>query len=167
MSKYVKEHDSYWEWDESKMLLINRKYGHHNINENSPEWINATFIEAEDWHDLYLKTGWTDLYIGDYRVPCLWLDPDGECWQGECHEVDAEDIVEVLYGEDLGLDYAGDYLIKRGWVKLSNWMFQFYAESHLYDNITEYQARAIKEWCDYFDLPFDWVVHNYDGEFGD
>lgn len=156
MPKHVKTKNGYWEWDELHMRLVNRNYGSHDIDENSIEWINATIIEAEDWHDLYLKTGWTDLYLGTYKVPCLWLDPDGECWKGDCHEVDAEDIAEVVYGEDINLDYAGDYLYSRGWVKLSNWMAYIYADSDMYNHITYYQVQVIKEWCEYYDIPFEW-----------
>lgn len=160
--KFVKEKGAYWEWDEPRMRLVNRAHGSHDIDENSPEWINATIVEAEDWHDLYLKTGWTDLYLGNKLLPCIWVDPDGECWKGDCHEVDAEDIAEVLYGKTVSLNYAGDFLYTHGWIKLSNWMFHTYAESDMYDNITIYQVRTIKEWCEKYGLPFDWVVPNYD-----
>ena len=165
MPKFVRYKNDYWEWDEEEMILNNRYHGWRSINENSPEWMNATIIEANDWHDLYLKTGYTDLYRGNKMEPCVWVDPDGDFWKGDCHEVDAEDICEVVLGIDADLYEAGDYLFKLGWTKLSTWMFSCYCSDHTYDNITTYQARAIKEWCDHYDLPFNWVVPNYGDEF--
>ena len=156
--KFVKTHNGYWEWDESTMRLFNRSGGHCDVDENSPEWINATIVEAEDWHDLYLKTGWTDLKLDTYKVPCLWVAPDGGCWVGDCHEVNAEEIAEVIFGEDVNLDYAGDFLISHGWIKLSDWMYVNYIESHMYKNITNEQFEVISDWCKFVDLPIEWFV---------
>ena len=141
--------------------MLHQEHYPKTIDENSPEWINATIVEAEDLHDLYLKTGYSDLLRAP-RETCLWLDPEGQCWKGDCHTIDAENIVEVLYGTDVLESVetdAADFLIDHGWVKLSaTLMLQYYCESHMYGNITAAQARTIKDWCDYFSVPFNWFV---------
>ena len=165
MAKFVKLAGStdYFLWDEERFRLYNYNHGWRDIDENSSEWINATVIEAEDWHDLYVKTGWTHLcFEHDYKHQNLWVDPDGYCWDGDAHEVIAQDILEVIYGIDAHEckihDCAG-VLERMGWIKLSTFMFTMYCEENLYDNITYEQARAVKEWCEYYDLPFSWVCN--------
>ena len=161
---FVKYEDCYYEWDQTKMRLHNQAGGWFDINENAPEWLGATTVKAENWHDLYKQTGWTNLKR-DITERCLWLDPEGGCWKGDCHEIDAADIVEVLYGEDLRLYSAGDYLYQKGWVKLSaTMMFTIYCDDSLYDNVTFDQACTIKEWCEYWELPISKMLPNYEGE---
>lgn len=162
MPKYIKERDSYWEWDQKRMRLHNFRGGWHNIDENSPDWISAVTIEANDWHDLYKKTGYNPLEASvDDR--CSWLDPDGNFWEGEAHEVCAEDILELAYGIEVdSMHAAADELIERGWVKLSaTLMLQHYCESGMYDNITMDQWRAIQEWCDAWGVSPSWFNPNY------
>ena len=104
-----------------------------------------------------MKTGWSDLWLPDCHHNNLWVDPDGECWEGEAHEVVAEDILEVVYGEEVKLsDYPADRLMSRGWIKLSVFMAQIYADSAMYYNITRDQAITIKEWCEWAEIPFSW-----------
>ena len=56
--KFLKESDNgYWEVDLDRMRLYNYFGGWHEIDENSEEWLEGHLIEAEDWHDLYNKTG--------------------------------------------------------------------------------------------------------------
>lgn len=159
MPKFVRyQNDTkYWLWNEDKMRLENRNFGHQDVNEKNPRWLYAEIIEAKNWHDLYMKTGWSDLWLSDCHHNNLWVDPEGECWEGEAHEVVAEDILEVVYGEETKLsDYPADKLINRGWIKLSVFMAQIYADSDMYFNITRDQAITIKEWCEWAEIPFSW-----------
>ena len=50
MPKFVRyQNDTkYWLWNEDKMRLENRNFGHHDIDENDPKWLYAEIIEAKD-----------------------------------------------------------------------------------------------------------------------
>lgn len=145
----------YWEWDKARMRLYNYHCGHHDIDENSDEWMHAHLVEAKDWHDLYMKTGFCPLYVS-YMERDMWVDPDGGCYEGLAHEVCAEDIGEVLWGRD---DVDGDELIRLGWIKLTtSGMLTYYLDYGMYDHITYEQERVIRAWAEY------WGVKEFDGE---
>ena len=58
MAKFLfeKSNNGFWEWVEKTMRLYNYKGGWHEVNENCDDWLEGYMIQAEDWHDLYLKT---------------------------------------------------------------------------------------------------------------
>lgn len=119
------------------------------IDENSPEWAGAEFIEAEDWHDLYLKNGYSPLYR-TFEERFLWVAPDGTTWKGDCHAIDAEQIVAIAYGEeDMNWRQADDFLIQRGWVKLSTFMDRIYEDDCMYLDLTFPQEEIRREWYRY------------------
>lgn len=150
------------EWDQDNMRLYFFPHGVQRIDENSALWTLAEIHEFESWHDLYLHTGFNPL-AATAQDRYVWLDPDGEFWQGEAHACVAEDIALLVFGEELDIDYADDFLIQRGWVKLSATMMHYiYCESDMYDNITTYQWKSICEWCEYWDLPQSDFVKGYD-----
>lgn len=134
----------YFEWDESRMRLYNYFCGYQDIDENSEGWMYAGVVKAEDWHDLYRKTGYCPLYATPYESE-LWVDPYGTCYLGEAHEVAAKDIGEILYGVE---DYSGDALIAEGWIKLTVYgMLTYYVDYGMYDHITMEQEQVIRQWA--------------------
>ena len=133
-----------------------------HIDENTPEWINAIIDEFEDWHDVYRKTLYNPLMV-DCSSKNAWLDPEGYFWKGECHEIDAKAICRLLYPSSTDMLFESDFLIDRGWVKLSaTLMFTVYCDSNMYDNITRDQFYAIREWCEYHNLPLNMMIGSYD-----
>ena len=67
MPKFVKLSGSAWwyRWDEDRFVLKNFRGGWRDIDENSDEWMLSTIIEADSWHDLYVKTGFNPLWEFD------------------------------------------------------------------------------------------------------
>jgi hypothetical protein len=63
--KFVKlSGQSHWyEWEEFNMKLRNFKGGWRDIDENSDEWMLSTIMEADSWHDFYVKTGFNLSYL--------------------------------------------------------------------------------------------------------
>ena len=56
----------YWRLNEERMRLYNYQNNSFVIDENSDKWMLSTIVEAEDWRDLYLKTGYCAFYAHDY-----------------------------------------------------------------------------------------------------
>lgn len=150
---FVKYNEKWWEWNKDRMKLYNRRHGHLDIDENDPEWAKAETLEVESWHDLYENTrfSWMRAEISDHEI---WIDPDGGIWGGECHEVDAEYILEDLYGMELNLMWCGDNLIKAGWIKAqTSFMTPMYEEEGMYRHMTIEQARVVSEYAEYHGIP--------------
>ena len=163
--KFVKLAGSphWYEWDQEHMWLEDIHGNITHIDENKPEWINATIAEFENWHDVYKKTSYNPL-MRDCSEKNAWLDPDGYFWVGSCHEIDAEAIYRLLYPMSLdSVNSESDYLIDHGWVKLSaSLMFTVYCDSGMYFNITRDQFYAIRDWCEYHQLPLKMMIGSYD-----
>lgn len=149
--KFVKLYgQAYWyEWEEFEMKLRNFKGGWRNIDENSDEWMYATIIELDSWHDLYKHTGFNPMMEA---IPPrdVWVDRDGNFYEGVAHELCAEQIIEVVYGWKYQ-DYIGsssDLLVGNGWIKLTtSAMLPYYIEDGMYRCLSEAQVRAIREWA--------------------
>jgi hypothetical protein len=79
--KFVKlSGQSHWyEWEEFNMKLRNFKGGWRDIDENSDEWMLSTIMEADSWHDLYVKTGFNPMWAHDWRIYLF----DDERWFNE------------------------------------------------------------------------------------
>ena len=158
MAKFLrrKKEDDYWLIFYDKMCLINYRGGHHDINENSPEWIDGEIIDALDWHELYVKTGFNPLKTG-INNPDVWVSPKGELFEGLAHAVAAEDIADIIYGQDeLGLYEAEDFLIKEGWIKLTtSLMLDYYIEDGMYSSVTFEQKNTIFDWCEANNIKYD------------
>ena len=139
----------YYHWDKDKMKLYNFHNGWRTIDENSEQWMNAWLIEADDWHDLYIQTGYCPLFTDSWRHD-VWVDTEGNFYEGDGHSLCAEKICEVLFGydENVSLYDPSDCLIDwYGWIKLTTSpMLTYYLEDGLYDHITQEQVNAIKEW---------------------
>ena len=146
---FCKYGNKYYEFDQDKMRLLSFPYGHFYIDENSPEWAEATMHEYEDWHDLYNHTGYCPTKCG-YDVSDCWLDPAGQLYQWLAHAVEAQNIIDYIYGKHLDIDDACEYLIDRGWVKLTtSAMRYYYIEDRMYDNMTYDQWETADLWAYY------------------
>lgn len=140
--------DYWWKWPEDELTVFNFNGGSHDINENSERFMNGTIIRAEDWHDLYVKTGYMALKVCK-PVREMWISPEGDMYESEAHEVTAKRILEVIYGEKLKNNFwnCGDTLIERGWIKVTtSLMYRSYMLDGMYDNMTREQLLAWYNW---------------------
>ena len=140
------DQDAWWEWVTESMKAYNYMGGYHNINENGLG--DCSYIEAKDWHDLYLKTGYNPMERSIHERD-VWISPDGKFYDGEAHSVTAEHICEILFGEWMDIDHADDYLVERGWIKAStSFMWDFYYEESLsFRMLPNVQYNALWDWC--------------------
>ena len=139
----------WYEWDEVKFRLYNFRGGWMSIDENSDEWMYSTIVELDSWHDLYMQMGY-DPTLSLRIENDHWLAPDGRLHCGDGHELCAEMICELLYGEQDNFItfYAADHLVENGWVKLTTYaMLPFYVESGMYRHLTSEQKDTISLWC--------------------
>ena len=93
------------------------------------------------------------LTILDFTHHDLWLSPEGLCYEGDAHAVQAECIMKELYGIELnpfGINSAEEALIDRGWVKLTtSLMYDYFYIDKMYNNLTEEQQSVYDEWKNY------------------
>ena len=77
--------------------------------------------------------------------PDVWIDPAGNYLDGRAHELQAEHICEIIYGET-DVQFAGDILVDRGWVKAtSSLMWDFYCK---YDYVLSRKTwSALLDYC--------------------
>lgn len=152
MEKFIwlKSSKAYWIWDLDKMVVYNYNHGWHNIDENSDDFLNATVVDAEDWHDLYKKTGWHARECS-VRTHDVWISTDGKCYFGDAHSLEADNICEIFFGEDF--DERGEwYLEEHGWIKATTSLMWEVRLNELgmdkYMTITRAQSETLKEWCE-------------------
>ena len=147
MAKFLfeKSNNGFWEWVEKTMRLYNYKGGWHEVNENCDDWLEGYMIQAEDWHDLYLKTGFCSLETDAYERE-VWLAPNGKFYEGDGHSLCANWLVDILYGIQ-DFDFGESYLIQRGWLKLSRWMHDLYLYDGLFNEMTQAQLDSLYDWC--------------------
>jgi hypothetical protein len=152
MPKYLqyKGQEGYWEWSDDSMTAYNVHGGHHEINENSPSFVEGTIVQAESWRDLWKKTGWNPLSTNSLERE-MWIAPDGTlygCGSWGAHEATAQDILRVIYNENEDFFDSGDKLIARGWIKVTACfvMYQYYEEAGYYDNMTDEQWEVHRKW---------------------
>ena len=150
----------WWRWPQNgEMKVYNYRGGWHEINENSPAWMSATVLrDVKDWHDLFLQTGYCFLSRGQQLSSDMWIEPNGTfyvCEDGG-HELAAEDIFDIVYGEDAEDVYCvGDTLIKRGWIKVttSHFMLEQYCLCGMYDNLRyTAQKETLRMWANIFNM---------------
>lgn len=137
------------------MNVVNINGGGHKINENNPNFMLGTVVEAESWADLMDKIDWNPWHTEEPR-PHMWISPWGEMfdcedWGG--HESIADSIVEYILGldpEELPTYSTGDYLINHhGWIKVTTGpMYQYYAKANMYNPLlmTETQWDSYERW---------------------
>lgn len=145
-----KDSDVWWEWPEGSMTVYNMAGGHHDVNENSEQYMFGTVVEAEDWPDLCRKMKYNPWKV-DKPTREMWIDPNGtmyDCGEWGAHEMTAQNILENLLGEEVRFWDSGDRLHELGWIKVTAncIMYQHYCDAGLYDNMTDEQWQAVEKW---------------------
>lgn len=145
--KFIKLGRDWYEFDIQRMRAINYNCGHFDIDENSPEYIEAKLGDFVSWHDLYLETDYDPL-IGEV-CHCGWISPYGDFYPAEAHAVTAADICDILYGLDFDDIYdASSYLHKRGWVRVTTGvLMEYYIRDGEYDNVRKEQYFTLTDWA--------------------
>jgi hypothetical protein len=144
--------NEWWEWDKEKMIAYNYYGDWHNINENSLG--NAEYYECNNWHELCLAKHFCPIEV-TLEKRDVWISPEGGFYDGEAHMVTAEYICDIIYGKDLGLDYAEDYLEEFGWIKATtSLMWQIRFEDWHWKKLPQPQYDALWDWCEYHNMPF-------------
>lgn len=149
--------DIWWEYDRYSNRLYNYYGGYHEAASDTKEWQYIKRIEAPSWHALYLKTGYCCLERGLDRN--IWLSPEGTAYPCESHTVTASAIVDVIYGIS-DMTFPDDYLISKGWVKITtSEMLDYYISQGYYKNLTKAQIKTIREWCSYYKIAPDLIIN--------
>lgn len=151
--------DDWWLWKEDTMRVSNFHGGWHNIDENSPSFMNGTVIEASGWCGLYRLTGWCPIKLQKPDRD-MWISPLGEMFGSEdpmdfSHESMAEDILLFIFDKEAEpFGEAGDFLIQRGWIKVTtSLMGQYYEDDlHMYDNMTDEQWVTYQLWKEKYQI---------------
>ena len=145
---FIQEHDgTWWEFDENKMTVSNYSGGFHSIALELAQ--TSETITCESWHELYLQKGYCPLEV-TVRWPEIWISPDGKYYNGEAHENRAEEILEIIYGEN-DIDWHGDRLEELGWIRAAkNLMWEVRLDSGYWNNrhLTQKQYDALWDWCE-------------------
>lgn len=157
---FIKEFSGWWELNnhpERGLRAYNYMGGWHDIDENSPSYMNAEICEAEDWHDLYLKKHYDPTAL-DRMTADMWIAPDGSYHIGDAHTVSAEYIAEIWYGYDDG-DMGGceRYIEQKGWIKVSKFFWDMHLET--YEawggwDMTRAQADTVFDYCQAFKISY-------------
>lgn len=147
------DQDFWWEWNTERMEAYNYNGGHHSINENGLG--DCKYIEAKDWHDLYLKTGYNPMECDVYERD-VWISPEGVYYYGDAHAVQAEHICEIIYGQWFSIDYADDFLDQKGWIKATTSLMWdlFYLERLNQSTLPIPQYNALWDWCEIHKMTF-------------
>lgn len=147
------DQDAWWEWVTESMRAYNYMGGYHNINEN--ELGDCVYVEAKDWHDLYLITRYNPMERS-VRERDVWISPNGKFYDGRAHEVTAEHICEILFGTEIELQWPGDTLIGMGWIKAStSFMWDLYYQEELsFKTLPNKQYNALWDWCQLHEKSF-------------
>ena len=147
----------FYRFNQEKFRLYNFRGGWRSIDENSTDWMYSTHIEAEDWHDLYLSTSYNPM-LASVMDRDVWLDPEGRFYDGEGHSLCAEYICEILWGytddnPPEAMWSADDFLIRKGWVKLTpDAMLPYYISQGMYERLSEYQVHSIRDWANHWGI---------------
>lgn len=129
------------------------------IDENSDDWMNGTIEQFDSWQHLYEVTHFNPLK-SDHLTRVMWISPEGDAYGCDCHAEMAAWICRLIFGipDDLDLEQYNELLTRAGWVKVSNWMWNFYSERRF--AVTQSQYDTIFDWCREMgcDLPEDMYV---------
>ena len=145
-----KGEEDWWEWPEAEELIVyNINGGGHNINENSPRFMEGKVVHAENWAELCRKENYNPWRVDEPRAE-MWIDPDGvmyDCGEWGAHEATAQMILEKYFNEVVSFWDCGDRLVERGWIKVSKGpMCRYYFESDMYKYITDEQWATLERW---------------------
>lgn len=144
--------NEWWQWNRENMKAYNYMGGWHNVNENSLG--NAECYEYDSWHELYLAKHYCPLETDKYEKDA-WISPEGRYYYGEAHAVKAEYICDIIYGLDLDMDDAEDYLEKLGWIRVTtSLMWEIRFDKLKEKRLTQRQCDALWDWCEYHKKEF-------------
>jgi hypothetical protein len=153
--KFINYPNGQWsEWDMKRMLAFNYRHGWCNIDENALGGVEC--IDLKDWHELYLVKHFCPLRV-EKTARDVWISPDGLYYDGDAHEVMAEHILKLIYGEgeDDHIFCAGDKLEKKGWIRATvSMMWQVRFNEWTGKRITQEQYDALWDYCECHKLRF-------------
>ena len=143
---FIKHLDGWLELDKEKMMVFNFNGGYHNFTE--PELNSSEIFECNGWHELYEAKRYCPLEVG-IRWRDVWLSPDGMFCTGDAHENRAEEILEIMYGEN-DVSWSGDRLEELGWIRATtSLMWEVRLDSDYWNDkrLTQKQYDALWDWC--------------------
>lgn len=136
--------NTWWEFNKEKMTAYNYRGGHHSVSED--DLAGADICEYQSWHELYLAKHFCPLEVDVWNND-VWISPEGKFYDGNAHEVTAEDLIEIIYG-GCGDFWAGDRLESHGWVRATTslmWDVRF--DEWREKVLTQKQYGALLNWC--------------------
>ena len=140
--EFIKYNKNYYE------IYKGKYFNYHDGYINIPRAVIETtpVLYYDSWHELYKATGYAPNRCST-NVADAWVAPDGTFYEGRAHAVEAEYIVEIIYGLDLDLGESEDYLREHGWVKVTtSLMSDWYEADGMYKNLTRAQYEQINIW---------------------
>lgn len=143
----------WWELDKEKRVVSNFDGGFHEITQQELE--SSEILECNGWYDLYKIKDWCPLEVS-IRYHDVWISPDGVFYNGDAHDNRAEEILEVVYGED-GVAWPGDTLEELGWVRATrSLMWEVRTDSGYWNEkvITQKQYDVLWDWCKHHNKTF-------------
>jgi hypothetical protein len=143
---------NHWrEWDTDRMLCFNYRGGWCEVDEN--KLCDVQCLNLNSWHELYLKTRYCP-FETDRLTRDVWISPDGKYYEGQAHEVEAEYLLDIIYGEDVEW-CAGDKLEEKGWVRATvSMMWEVRFDEWTGKRITQAQYDALWDYCECHKLRF-------------
>ena len=139
--------DQWREWDQNKMRAYNYHGGWCDVDENALGGVE--YVELASWHELYLVKHFCPL-TAEKCDRDVWISPGGEYYDGNAHDVAAEHILKIIYGEneDGHIFCAGDKLEKLGWIRATtSMMWQVRLDEWSEKTITQEQCNALWDYC--------------------
>ena len=138
--------DEWWRWDRENMIAYNYMGGWNNIDENRLGGVE--YYECDGWHELYLAKHFCPLET-DKSERNVWISPEGKYYCGDAHEVTAQYILDIIYGEEADF-WDGDKLEARGWVRATtSMMWDVRFDEWSGKQLTQKQYDALWDWCQF------------------
>lgn len=142
-----KDSDDWMLYEEKYSFLSNIYGGGFYVKKGSKEWNEATIEESASWYELCKKYSYYPTET-TWKSSDVWLSPDGRFFEGHCHAVEAEYICEYMFDKHLTTELSDDFLIKKGWVKLTtSLMYNIYIKEGMYNNLTSKQKDLARVWA--------------------
>ncbi len=143
--------DEWWKWDRENMIAYNYMGGWHNIDENRLGGVE--YYECNSWHELYLAKHFCSLETDKFERD-VWISPEGKYYCGDAHEVTAQYILDIIYGEEADF-WDGDKLEARGWVRATtSMMWDVRFDEWSGKRLTQKQYNALWDWCQFHKMKF-------------
>lgn len=145
------DNGEWWEYDTKHSRLYNIRGGHTSLEGDVSMYKT---IHLDSWHDLYIETGFNPLKGDDDLWHCGWIAPNGDFYPCEAHEVDAEFIYGLIYGDEHA--FYSDRMIELGWKKVTNSiMFEYYKDAGQYTTFQSPRQKDIfLKWCRLYHYEF-------------